>query len=140
MLDDIKQQFVTTQLECLAIKWSVLPLSLYPEENRLTIRTDHGTFKRILDLTDSTKQQARWRLRIFKFEFDVVHRAGNKHGAADVLSRLNKTGQDEGPPEDNFPLYAISSHDNLTHLVHAAARDVGHGRNVSDNNLSDDEA
>lgn len=79
-------------------------------------------------------------MRLSKFDSDDVHRAGNKHQAADAILRLNKTSQDKCPLENELPLYAIESHDNSRRLVNAIAEDVDHAQNVPDINLSHDNA
>lgn len=93
-LNDTKKQYDTTHRKCLAIVWSVLVLRPYLKINRSTIRTGRDSLKWILNLSDSTGRFARWRLCLSEFEFDVVHKAGVKHQAADALSRLPATGAD----------------------------------------------
>lgn len=87
---------------------------------------------------DSFGRFAQWCMRLCTFDFDVEHRAGFKHQAADALLRLITTGQDESSLEDDLPLYAIDSHDSLPRFVHAIAHDVDRCQNVPDTSSSED--
>lgn len=58
--------------------------------------------KRALDLTNATGGLTQWSLRLPDFDFDVVHRAGLKHLAADALSRLTTTGKVLALVEDDL--------------------------------------
>lgn len=66
-------KYYTTKRESLAIVWAELLQRSYFEAKRFTIRTDHHFLERILIPTDSTARLARWRLRLFKFDFDIAH-------------------------------------------------------------------
>lgn len=84
-------------------------LRLYSGGRRLTIRTDHGCFKWILNLADTSVRWARWRLCLPEFEFNVLHRAGVKHQAVDALSRMPTGGADTTPIEDEIPITVIDT-------------------------------
>lgn len=45
-----------------------------------------------------------WRRRFAEITFDLVHRSDFKHQAADVLSRLEATGDDQTSLDDVLPL------------------------------------
>lgn len=110
-LTETERKYDTTQHECLEIVWSILLLRLYFEKARFTICKDHGSLKRILNLTDSTCRLARWRIRISKFELNLVHRVGVKHPAADALCHLPTTGEDQTTLEDDLSVLAIDATD-----------------------------
>lgn len=63
--------------------------------------------KSVLNLTDTTGRLARWRLRLPRFSFDVIHRTEVKHQTANVFSRLLATGNGNTPLEDDLLLLAI---------------------------------
>lgn len=67
--------------------------------------------KRLLSMTDATGELARWRLRLFEFEFDAVHRTGVKYKAADALSLFETVGGDTKRLENNFPVMIIFAQD-----------------------------
>lgn len=85
----------TTQQECLAKVLSVLLLPPYHAGKMISIRTDHDSTKRFLSLTNSTFRFARWSLILSESEVDIVHRAGVKHKATDVLSWLSTRDEDK---------------------------------------------
>lgn len=67
------------------------------------VRTDHDTFKWKFSLADAIGRFVRWRLWSPEFYFDVIHRAGTKNQAADVLSPLETGGLDIAALEDELP-------------------------------------
>lgn len=48
-----------------------------------------------------------------EFAFEIVHRAGIKQKAADILSRLHTNGSDFTMLEDDGPLVVVSTSDKL---------------------------
>lgn len=52
---------------------------------------------------------AQWQLRVFEFDFEVVHCADIKHQTAYALSRLRTDGTDNAPLEDELPVFVIAS-------------------------------
>ena len=106
-LTKAEKNYSTTEKECLAIVWAVLTLRPYLEGNRFTLRTDHHSLRWIMNLADASGRLQRWRLRLADFEYDIVHRAGVKHQAADALSRLPTNGTDQHPLDDGIPTLAI---------------------------------
>lgn len=116
-LTDAESKYDTTQWECLAIVWSELLLQTYLEGARFTIRTDQELLECcILNFTDITSRLARWRLRLSRFEFDVVLRAGIKHQAADALSRLHTLNEDTVPLDNDSPFLAIDVQNEISSL------------------------
>lgn len=101
-----EKNYDTTQKECLAVVWAVLILRPYLEGSRFTIRTDHQALKWLMNLSDASGRLQRWRLRLQPFEYDIVHRPGVKHQAADAMSRLNTTGTDQTDLDDEIPTVA----------------------------------
>lgn len=72
------------------------------------IRTDHGSLKWILNISDSTGRLAHWRPRLLDYEFDVFHCVRIMNQTADTLSRPKKIGQDRTQPEDDLLILAIA--------------------------------
>lgn len=101
-------------------------MRLYLKETRISVRTEHNKLNRILSLTDSTGRLARWLLRLSKFEFDVIHRAGVKPQTADALSRLPTAEEDRTVLDDDLPVPAIeaSNSNSFDTVKRDASRDV----------------
>lgn len=83
----------TTQREFLAIFLTALPLRSYLEGALPTGCIDRYSLRQILNWSDVSGRFPRWRLRLADFDFDVTHRAGGMHQAADALSRLRTDGK-----------------------------------------------
>lgn len=100
--------------------WAVLLFHPYLGRNRFTICTDHDSIKWILSLSysSSSGRIARWRLRLSKCDFDVVHHAGIKHQPADALSRLPISGADTTTLEDDLLLLEIETLGNTDTVIH----------------------
>lgn len=75
------------------------------------IRTDHQVLQWILDFKESIGKLARWRLRLRKFDFEIVHRPGLYHQAANAMFRPPQadTGSpsDDNDVDDDVPTYCI---------------------------------
>lgn len=80
-----KRTYDTRQLKCLSIAWEVVILGQYFEDTRFTIRTDLSSLMRIRNLSCAFRTLLRWRLRLFKFYFDIGRRARVELHAANTL-------------------------------------------------------
>lgn len=104
------------------------------EGTRFTIWTDQNSIWWILNLADTIRKLTRWRLGLFQFEIDIVHRAGIKQDAVDALSRVpidetvntsleNKlpvleTATGENTIDTNTTIFALEPHTSPpTHFV-----------------------
>lgn len=102
------KDFENTERECLAIIWAVKILDSYLQGSRFSIRTDNETVRWILNMTEAKGKLRRWILRLASFDYDVVHRYGVKHQAADDLARLEATKSDTKPIDNYIPLLFIA--------------------------------
>lgn len=78
----------TMHREYLAVVWSIFLQSTYLEGKRSEICTGQDALEWILDLADSIGRLARYTLRLSKFSFEDVHKAGIKNLAVDAFSKL----------------------------------------------------
>jgi len=113
-LTKAEKNYSTTEKECLAIVWAVLALRPYLEGVRFTLRTDHSALRWILNLSDASGRLMRWRLRLADFDYEVKHRAGIKHQAADTLSRIRTNGEDTSDLDDAIPTLLVSDPRDVT--------------------------
>lgn len=70
---------------------------------------------------------ARWRPRLSEFELDVIHRAGIKYHAADVLSRTPTEIAETTSIDDEIPVSVIDGTLNIKtkyHCSHNAVRQI----------------
>lgn len=66
------------------------------------ILTDHDLLQWIFKLPDVTGHLPRWRLRLSKLDFDVVHGANIKNQARNALLFATATGEHHVPIEENL--------------------------------------
>ena len=96
-LSKAEQNYTTREKECLTVFWAVLLLRPYLEDTEFTIRTDHDSLKWLMRLSDASGRLQRWRLRLQEFTYEINHRPGAQHKAADAVSRLLTAGHDNEP-------------------------------------------
>lgn len=104
----MEQKLVTMHSECLAGMWAVTLLRPYLEVTCFTIQTDREALRCILNMSEATCKKVRWGLKISESEFDIIHRMGVKHLAADALSQMNGKGKSRTPLDDELTILAIS--------------------------------
>lgn len=68
-------------------------------------------------MTKSSGRLALWRLRISKFDFNVVYRAGVKHQAAVALSCLQTTDDDGAPLKGDMSLLSVDVESDHTSIL-----------------------
>lgn len=94
--------------ECPAVVWGILLVRPYLENSWFTVRTDHEALKRLMMMSGAYEKRARWRLRLWEFEFDIVHRAGIKHQETDTLSRLPTKDTKTRPLDEKDPIFVLT--------------------------------
>ena len=87
LLKDSERRYGISELECLAIIWSVNAFRVYLYNNHFTIVTDHIALKWLMSLNDPSARLSRWSILLQQFSFDIKHRKGIEHSNADALSR-----------------------------------------------------
>ena len=104
-LNETEQRYSTTELECYAVVWSVLYLRPYIEGTHFKVRTDHEALKWLMTLTDPSGRLTRWRLRLAEFDYEITYRPGRVHQVPDALSRIETSGVDKSPVDDEIPSF-----------------------------------
>lgn len=85
-----RKNYSTSECKCYAVLRTVLFLKPYIEAIDLTGRTDHISLQHMTTLSDPHGRHMRWRLRLMKFDFEILYRPGLVHQVPDALSRLEK--------------------------------------------------
>ena len=86
-LSPAERNYCITRRELLAVVAFIKQFRPYLLGRRFTVRTDHAALQWLRRVPEPIGQQARWLEQLEEYEFDVVHRAGTRHGNADAMSR-----------------------------------------------------
>lgn len=108
-VDEPWPPYETIHVECLAVILAVILLQTYLEDSRFTMWTDQNALKLILNLNYSIGKLRRWRLRLSEFWFDFIYCAAITYQAADNLSPVKATGNDQTPINDEIPVLWITA-------------------------------
>lgn len=98
--------YETANQICLAVAWAVLLLGPYLGETRFIIETDHDALNRDIKPARRIWKLVLWRLMLFEFKYDVIHRLGAGQQELDVLLRL-PSDVDTAPLKDSLPILLI---------------------------------
>ncbi|KAE9295160.1 hypothetical protein PR003_g24087 [Phytophthora rubi] len=80
-----------TELECLAVVWSVKLFRPYLYGRAFTIITDHSALKWLMTRPNLAGRLHRWSLTLQEYEFEILYRPGATNVVADALSRAPAT-------------------------------------------------
>ena len=85
-----ERNYGITELETLAVVWSMSHFHYYLYGHKVTVYTDHTAVRAVLDAPNPTGKHARWWTRVYGKgvkEVQIVYRAGKDNKSADALSR-----------------------------------------------------
>ena len=112
-LTPAEKNYGITDLETLAVVWSISHFHYYLYGHRVTVYTDHSAVKSVLETSSPSGRHARWWTRVYGQgikEVNIVFRAGKEKVAADALSRNPLPNvPSEGLAESETQVATISS-------------------------------
>ena len=82
-----ERNYCATRRELLAVVEAVRHFHPYLYGAEFTVRSDHSALQWLRNLRDPECQLAHWLERLGQYNYEIIHRAGEKHGNADALSR-----------------------------------------------------
>ena len=82
-----EKKYSTTELECLAMVWSMSYFRVYLHGHKFRVITDHVPLKGMKDSPTSNNRISRWMLKLSEYDFTIVSRPGKEHKNVDALSR-----------------------------------------------------
>ena len=85
-----QKRYGITELETLAVVWSMQHFHAYLYGHEVNVFTDHSAVKAVLETTSPCGKHARWWNKVFGSgvkKLEIVYRAGRENGNADALSR-----------------------------------------------------
>lgn len=85
--DPVVARYSITELECLAVVWSVKRFRPYLYGRVFNIVTDHVALKWLMTASDIAGRLHRWALTLQEYRFDIKYRSGKANVVADALSR-----------------------------------------------------
>ena len=88
VLKKAEPKYCVTRRELLAVITFLKQFRPYIYGRRITVRTDHGALRWLVNFKDPMGQVARWLQIIGEYDFEIIHRAGRSHQNADSLSLL----------------------------------------------------
>jgi transposase InsO family protein len=88
-LSPAEKNYAITELECLAIVWSIKKLHPYIDGIKFTLITDHSALQWLFDFKGPNRRLVRWSLELqpFRDYMTIKYREGKKHANVDPLSR-----------------------------------------------------
>jgi hypothetical protein len=82
-----EMNYSITELECLAVVWSVKLFRPQLYGRAFTIVTDHAALKWLMTRANPAGRLHRWSLTLQEYDFEIVYRPGSTNVVADALSR-----------------------------------------------------
>ena len=112
-LNNAEKNYGITELETLAVVWSITHFHPYLYGHSVTILTEYSAVKSVLGAPTLSRKHARWWTRVYGRgikEIELQFRSGRENVVADSLSRC-PTGQPpaKGEAEDEFQVAQIDS-------------------------------
>ena len=99
VLSKTETNYSTTKREALAVVQAVKWFKPYIWGVKFVLRTDHSSLQWLFRQKEPDGMTFRMQQQLQEFDFNVVHRAGAKHGNADGLSSMLEEGPDWMPGE-----------------------------------------
>jgi hypothetical protein len=109
-----EKRYGASQMECLALVWSLEKLHYYLEGSRIVGVTDCTAVKTLMNIQTPNRHMLRWQIAIqqYRGHMTIIHKSGKKLSNADGLSRWALPNTPDNPawdPEDEdiFPILGI---------------------------------
>jgi hypothetical protein len=94
-LTKAEKNYTVSELEALAVVWSLSYLRHLVYGKHIRIITDHHALCQLKTLKNPTGRLARWALKLAEHSYEIIHRPGRNHGDVDCLSRYPVEAADE---------------------------------------------
>ncbi|KAI7938882.1 hypothetical protein MJO28_014461 [Puccinia striiformis f. sp. tritici] len=115
---DAEKRYGASQMECLALVWSLEKLHYYLEGSKFVVITDCTAVRTLMHVKTPNRHMLRWQIAIqqYRGSMTIVHKSGSKHQNADGLSRWALPNTPDNPAyvsedEDIFPILGIHACD-----------------------------
>lgn len=112
-LTPAERNYGITELETLAIVWSITHYHYYLYGQEVTVYTDHSAVQAILNTPSPSGKHARWWSKVYGAgigKINIIHRSGKTNTNADALSRNPQApAPQEGIGENEIQVAAVNS-------------------------------
>ncbi|KAI7940919.1 hypothetical protein MJO28_013204 [Puccinia striiformis f. sp. tritici] len=115
---DTEKRYGASQMECLALVWSLEKLHYYLEGSKFVVITDCTAVRTLMHMKTPNRHMLRWQIAIqqYRGSMTIVHKSGSKHQNADGLSRWALPNTPDNPTyvsedEDISPILGIHACD-----------------------------
>lgn len=89
-----ERNYITTELECLAVIWALDKFLGYIEGTHVTVFSDHDSLRWLRNLKKPKGRLARWVMLLAGYDITIIHRNGALHQVPDALSRMFEGPED----------------------------------------------
>ncbi|GFT49045.1 retrovirus-related Pol polyprotein from transposon 17.6 [Trichonephila clavipes] len=89
-----EEKYSSYELEVLAVVNALKKFRTYLLGNHFKIITDCSAFQKTMDKKDLVTRVARWRLLLEEYDYEIVHRSGQRMQHVNALSRENPKSAD----------------------------------------------
>jgi hypothetical protein len=87
-LNKHERNYGITELECLAVVWSVKYFHYYLHGQKFTVVTDHAALRYLLNMTNPVGKLGQWLMTLNGYNLEIINRPGKHHSNVDTLSRI----------------------------------------------------
>lgn len=87
-LNKHERNYGVTELECLAVVWSIRHFHHYLHGQKFVVVTDHAALKYLLKMTNPVGKLGRWLMTLNGYDLEIINRPGRNHSNVDTLSRI----------------------------------------------------
>lgn len=102
-LSSAERNYTVTELECLAVLFSIEKFRCFIEFSHFTVVTDHSSLLWLTNLKTVSGRLVRWITRLNQYDFTIKHRKGSHMNVPDALSRaqynISELGFVASPPD-----------------------------------------
>ena len=98
-MSEAEKRYAMIEKEALAITWACEKFDYYLVGRKFQIETDHKSLVPLLgskDLSELPLRVQRFKLRLMRYDYDIFHTPGDQMYLADLLSRPNREGVEDG--------------------------------------------
>jgi hypothetical protein len=87
-LNKHEQNYSITELECLAVIWSIKYFHHYLHRRKFVVVTDHAALVYLKNMKNPVGKLGRWLMTLNGYNMEILNRLGKSHINVDTLSRI----------------------------------------------------